>query len=88
MFDTFAENIQINFPPNRYPNTPDGWEIMEGVGRAILKTFEEAGAIKNVDYESDFNVDRGASTGDQTFFNVGLEAIDSAEKLYFTVVTR
>lgn len=88
VFDTFAENIQINFPPNRYPNTPDGWEIMEGVGRSILKTFEDAGAIKNVAYDADFSVDREASTGDQTFFNVGLEAIDSAEKLYFTVATR
>jgi hypothetical protein len=88
VFDTFAENIHINFPPNRYPNTPDGWEIMEGVGRSILKTFEDAGAIKNVAYDADFSVDREASTGDQTFFNVGLEAIDSAEKLYFTVATR
>lgn len=88
VFDTFAENIQINFPPNRYPNTPDGWEVMEGVGRSILKTFEDAGAIKNVAYDSDFSVDREASTGDKTFFNVCLEAIDSAEKLYFTVATR
>lgn len=88
LLDTLAENIQINFPPNRYPNTPDGWEIMEGVGRSILKTFEDAGAIKNVAYETDFIVDREASTGDQTFFNVGIEPIYSAEKLYFTVATR
>ena len=58
------------------------------MGRSILKTFEDAGAIKNVAYDVDFSVDREASTGDQTFFNVGLEAIDSAEKLYFTVATR
>lgn len=88
VFNTFADNIQLNFPPNRYPNTPDGWEIMEGVGRSILKTFEDAGALRNVDYENDFYVDREASTGDQTFFNVGLETIDSSEKLYFTVATR
>lgn len=88
VFDTFAQNIQTNFPPNRYPNTSDGWEIMEGVGRSILKTFEDAGAIKNVAYDSDFVVDREASSGDKTFFNVGIEAIDSAEKLYFTVATR
>ena len=54
---------------------------MEGIGKTILKQYEEAGAIKNVDYDGDFLVDR-------TFFNVGLEPVDSAEKLYFTVSTR
>ena len=61
---------------------------MEGVGKALLKLFADAGAIKNVDYEADFLVDRGRSQGDETYFNVGLEAIDSAEKLYFTIQTR
>lgn len=88
VFDTFAESTQLNFPPNKYPNSPDGWDIMEGVGRSILKTFEDAGAIKNVDYDNDFLVDREKSVGDQTYFNIGLEPVDSAEKLYFTVATR
>lgn len=88
VFDTFAESLQINFPPNKYKNTPDDWEAMEGVGRSILKNFADAGAIKNVDYDSDFTVDRELSSGDQTFFNVGLEAIDSSEKIYLTVSTR
>ena len=61
---------------------------MEGVGRSILKQFADAGAIKNVDYDNDFLVDREKSVGDETYFNVGLEAVDSAEKLYFTVATR
>ena len=88
VFDTFSESLQLNFPPNKYPNSPTGWDIMEGVGRSILKTFEDAGAIDNVDYNTDFVVDREASAGDQTYFKVGLKAIDSAEKLYFTVATR
>lgn len=88
VFDTFNESVQLNFPPNKYPNSPVGWDIMEGVGRSILKEFENAGAIKNVDYEADFLVDREASVWDQTYFNVGLEAVDSAEKLFFTVATR
>lgn len=88
VFDTFADNVLVNFPPNKYANDAEGWDIMEGVGRSILKTFEDAGAIKNVDYDTDFTVDREASAGDQTFFNCGLEAIDSSEKLYFTVATR
>lgn len=88
VFDTFAEAIRVNFPPNKFDNSPTGWDIMEGIGRAILKSFLEAGAIKNVDYEADFLVDRSKSDGDETFFNVGLEAVDSAEKLYFTISTR
>lgn len=88
VFDTFAEALQLNFPPNKYDNSPTGWDIMEGIGRTILKQFEDAGAIKNVDYDNDFLVDRGESKGDETFFSVGLEAIDSAEKLYFTISTR
>ena len=88
VFDTFAEALQLNFPPNKYDNSPTGWDIMEGIGRTILKQFEDAGAIKNVDYDNDFLVDRGESKGDETFFSVGLEPVDSAEKLYFTISTR
>ena len=78
----------LNFPPNRFDNSPDGWDIMEGLGRAILMLFYDVGAIKNVDYENDFLVDREASSGDEVFFNVGLEPVDSAEKLFFTIRTR
>ncbi len=88
VFDTFAESIQLNFPPNKYDNSPTGWEIMEGIGKVILKQFFDAGAIKNVDYDADFYVDRTASTGDEVYFNVGLEPVDSAEKLFFTIKTR
>jgi hypothetical protein len=86
--DTFAESLMLNFPPNRFDNSPIGWDIMEGIGRAILLLFEEVGAIKNVDYDNDFLVDRGNSSGDETYFNIGLEPVDSAEKLFFTIKTR
>ncbi|WP_195985378.1 phage tail sheath subtilisin-like domain-containing protein [Clostridium sp. D33t1_170424_F3] len=88
VFDTFGEAVMLNFPPNKYDNSPTGWDIMEGIGRTLLKQFFEAGALKNVDYDNDFLVDRGASTGDQTYFTVGLEPVDSAEKLFFTIKTR
>lgn len=88
VFDTFAESIQLNFPPNKYANTPTGWDIMEGIGGTILKQFNDSGAIKNVDYGTDFKVDRAQSTGDETHFNIGLEPVDSAEKLYFSIATR
>lgn len=88
VFDTFAEAIQNNFPPNKFDNAEIGWNIMEGIGRSILKQFYEAGALTNVDYDNDFLVDREASYGDQTFFDVGIQPVDSAEKLYFTISTR
>ncbi len=88
VFDTFAESIQLNFPPNKFDNNSTGWDVMEGIGRTILKQFDDAGAITNVDAENDFLVDRDLSQGDETYFNVGLQAVDSAEKLYFTIATR
>ena len=81
------ESIQLNFPPNKFNNNSTGWDVMEGIGRTVLKQFEDAGAITNVE-KSDFVVDRDLSQGDETFFNVGLQAVDSAEKLYFTIATR
>ena len=88
VFDSFAESIRLNFPPNKYSNNENGWNIMDGMGRSILKQFFDAGAIRNVDYDSDFAVVRGESKGDSTYFNVGIQPVDSAEKLYFTVKTR
>lgn len=88
VFDTFAESIALNFPPNKFDNSSTGWDVMEGLGRTILKQFEDAGAIKNVDYGNDFIIEREMSSGDETYFSVGLEAVDSAEKLFFTIKTR
>lgn len=88
VMDTFQESIQLNFPPNKYANDSDGWDIMEGVGKSILKQFAEAGAITDVDYDNDFLVDRDASYGDKTYFNVNLKPVDSAEKMFFTAHTR
>lgn len=88
VMDTFQESVQLNFPPNKYANDSDGWDIMEGVGKSILKQFAEAGAITDVDYDNDFLVDRDASYGDKTYFNVNLKPVDSAEKLFFTTHTR
>nr|DAL85225.1 MAG TPA: tail sheath protein [Caudoviricetes sp.] len=88
VFDTFAESVMLNFPPNKFDNDPTGWDIMEGLGRTLLQQFEDAKAIKNVDYDGDFLVDRGASEGDETYFNIGLEPVDSSEKLFFTIKTR
>ena len=88
VFDTFQESVQLNFPPNKYNNGPVGWDTMEGVGKSILKQFLDAGAISDVDYDADFLVDRDASYGDKTYFDVNLKPLDSSEKLFFTTHTR
>ena len=88
VYDTFQEAVQLNFPPNKFNNNARGWDIMEGIGKTILRQFEDAEAITNVSYDEDFLVDRESSVDDETYYNVGLQAVDSAEKLYFTITTR
>lgn len=90
---SFRESCQVNFPPNRYDNDEDGWNAMEGIGKSILKQYGPKsegglGAIRNIDYDTDFLVDREKSHGDETYFNVGIQPVDSAEKLFFTITTR
>lgn len=92
VMDSFGESIQLNFPPNRFDNDPDGWNIMEGVGKSILKIFGQrsdggVGALKNIDYDNDFKVDREKSEDDETFYDVYIQPVDSSEKLYFSVTT-
>ena len=92
VFDSVVEAIQLNFPPNKFDNDPDSWDIMEGLGKSILKQFGPkpagVGAIKNIDYAADFIVDRENSIDDATYLTVGIQAVDSAEKFYVTVKTR
>lgn len=92
VFDTFADTLLLNIPPNKFDNEEIGWGLMEGVGKSILKKFgarpEGVGALKNIDYENDFMVDQAQSKGDETYFVIGLEPVDSAEKIYFTIKTR
>lgn len=88
VFDSFKESLQNNFPPNKFDNDESGWLVMEGIGKAILGQFETEGAITNVDYDNDFKVDKSLTSGDETYFIVGLQPVDSAEKLFFTVKTR
>jgi len=85
--DAYKKLIRANFPPNKFDNDADGWDVMEGIGRGIHADLQEEGAIHDYDPENDFLVDRSRSEGDQTYFNVALRPTDSAEKLYFSVTT-
>lgn len=93
VLDSFGESCQLNFPSNKYDNDEDGWAIMEGIGKTILKLYGPksdggVGAIRNIDYDNDFKVDQELSKGDEVYFNVGIQPVDSAEKLFFTIRTR
>jgi hypothetical protein len=88
VYDTFANDLLLTFIPNRFDNNSTGWAVMEGLGRAMLKSYEDDGALQNVDLEADFLVDQGQSTGDSVYINVGLQAVDSAEKYYFTAIAK
>lgn len=86
--DALQATIQTTFPPNKYDNDPDDWDVMDGVGKTVLKEYLDDGAIKNVDYDNDFLVDRETSQGDETYFIVAVQPVDSSEKLYFSIKTR
>ena len=88
VYDSFANDLLLTFVPGRFDNDTTGWTVMEGLGRAILKAYQNDGAIQNVDEENDFVVDRGASTGDSVYITCGIQPVDSAEKYYFTVIAR
>lgn len=88
VYDSIANDLLLTFPPNRFDNNTDGWSVIEGLGRAMLLSYQNAGAITNVDLESDFMVDTAMSSGESIYINIGIQAVDSAEKYYFTVTAR
>ncbi|MDR1408854.1 MAG: phage tail sheath family protein [Oscillospiraceae bacterium] len=88
VFDAFRRALLETFTPGKFDNNEEGFDVREGLGRAILLRFQGDGAIKNVDEQNDFVIDRGASQDDSTYFTVGIQAVDSADKSYFTVKTR
>lgn len=88
VYDSFANDLLLTFVPGRFNNDTTGWSVMEGLGRAILKAYQNDGAIQNVDEENDFVVNRGASSGECVYITCGIQPVDSAEKYYFTVIAR
>ena len=87
VYDAVSDTIRETFPPNKFPNSPIGWDLMDGLSQTILQYFLDEGAIKDVDIANDMRVSRSECNGDSVFFDVRIHAVDAAEKLYFTVVT-
>jgi len=88
VYDTFANDLLITFIPGKFDNEEDGWGVMEGLGRSMLQKYLDNKAIRDVDLDADFTIDRGKSVGDSTYITVGMQAVDSAEKFYFDVIAR
>lgn len=92
VMDSFSDDLDATIKPNQFDNEPNGWDKMEQLGRLLLKRYSNTnggdGAIKNVDADNDFTVDREKSEGDGTYFNVALQPVDSAEKLYYSISTQ
>lgn len=86
VYDTLANELLLTFIPGKFPNNSEGWDIMEGLGRAMLKQYLADGAIKNVDLDNDFLVNRAQSAGDSAYIKIGIQEVDSVEKYYFTVI--
>lgn len=87
VFDHTASLVKTTFPPNKYDNDETGWNVMDGIGASLLLAMQAEGAIKNVDENTDFLVDRTKSEDDRTYFDVYIQPVDSAEKLYFNIWT-
>lgn len=87
VIDTLSDDLQEAFPPGKYTNDSESWDLMEGIGNSLLKEYEADHAIKDVNYEGDFAVDKITSNTDSTYINVSITPLDSAEKIYITVQT-
>lgn len=90
-FDSFADDIRKAIPNATYDNDEEGWNAMEGLGKALLKAYagepKERHAIKNVDLDNDFKVDRSRSKLDNTYFDVAIEPVMTSTKQYYTITT-
>jgi len=86
--DAFADDLRLNIKPNQFNNNDEGWSLMEGIGRNLLMQYQADNAITNVDPEEDFYVDKTLTSGDDCYFIVGMQPVDSAEKIYFTINTQ
>ena len=87
VYDAVSETIRQTFPPNRFPNSKVGWDLMDGLCQTILQHYLDIGAIMNVNLATDMKVNRSESKGDSVYFDARIHAVDAAEKLYFTVIT-
>lgn len=69
-------------------NNADGHALLKAAANQYLRDLQDAGAIQNVDFIKDFEIDTVRSVGDEVYVNLGIQPVDSMEKFFFTVEVR
>lgn len=69
-------------------NNADGHALLKAAANQYLRDLQDAGAIQNVDFIKDFEIDPVRSVGDEVYVNLGVQPVDSMEKFFFTVEVR
>ncbi|SFE54510.1 Phage tail sheath protein [Paenibacillus catalpae] len=69
-------------------NNGDGHALLKAAANQYLRDLQDAGAIQNVDFIKDFEIDTVRSVGDEVYVNLGIQPVDSMEKFFFTVEVR
>jgi len=69
-------------------NNGDGHALLKAAANQYLRDLQDAGAIQNVDFDKDFEIDKVRSVGDEVYVNLGVQPVDSMEKFFFTVEVR
>ena len=85
-FDAVIDRIKADIRIATIDSTDEGFDMIDGLGASDLAYFQKRGSLKNVE-EGDFLIDRAASKGDAAYVSIGLQAVDSIEKMYFYVLT-
>ena len=69
-------------------NNADGHALLKAAANQYLRDLQDAGAIQNVDFDRDFEIDKARSVGDEVYVNLAVQPVDSMEKFFFTVEVR
>lgn len=86
--DGICQRIQTEFRPGKFSNTAVGRIAATEAGKLILREYEAADAIINVDYDADFAIDVERSIGDSMFVTMAVQPARFANKIYVTIVVR
>lgn len=86
VFAEICDRFKEAFPPGKFNNDEDGFNLVDGICASILNACQKERIIKNVE-EGDALVDRANSIGDALLINVSIQPVDSAEKIYISVIT-
>lgn len=86
VYDSFNEDCQDRFGPNKYPCSERGWDTIDGLGAALLEEYYDDGAIEQPE-DGDFAVDRTLSGHGKTYITARFTAVGATKQSFITVKT-